>query len=104
MEMTQYTQPLLLHGALPLWFLIVALFIPRIALFAAWLQGNLVPFHLFGWIPLVLGIVVPRILVLVLIYRDQGLSVWFLIHAIVMVAVWGGIGGKQARRRRRDEF
>ncbi len=34
--------------ALPLWFLIVSLFIPRIALFCAWLERNLVPFHLFG--------------------------------------------------------
>ncbi len=100
--MDQGLQPLLIHGVLPLWFLIVALFIPRIALFAAWLQGNLVPFHLFGWIPLVLAAIVPRILILVLIYRDQGLSVWFLIHAIVLVAVWGGVGGRQVQRRRRD--
>jgi hypothetical protein len=102
--MDQGLQPLLIHGVLPLWFLIVALFIPRIALFAAWLQGNLIPFHLFGWIPLLLAAIVPRILILVLIYRDQGLSVWFLIHAIVLVAVWGGVGGRQVQRRRRDDW
>jgi hypothetical protein len=88
---------MMLH-ALPLWFLIVALFIPRIALLCVWLEGNLLPFHLTGWVPLILSVVVPRIMVLVLIYRDQGLSGWFLAHAIVMVLVWGGLSGKKLRR------
>ena len=91
--------------ALPLWFLIVALFIPRIALLCAWLERDLVPFHLgLGWVPPILALIVPRILILVLIYRDQGLSGWFLVHAIVMVCVWGGIGGNKRMRRRREEY
>ena len=86
--------------ALPLWFLIVALFIPRIALLCAWLERDLVPFHLgTGWVPPILALVVPRILILVLIYRDQGLSLWFLIHAVVAVCVWGGTGGRTFVRR-----
>ena len=90
--------------ALPLWFLVVALFIPRIALLCAWLEGNLVPFHLvqWGWVPLILAVIVPRILILVLIYRDQGLTIWFLIHAIALVLVWGGSGHQHMRRRRDD--
>jgi len=92
----------MLH-VLPLWFLVVALFIPRIALLCAWLERDLVPFHLgMGWVPPILALIVPRILILVLIYRDQGLSVWFLVHAIVMVCVWGGIGGNKRMRRRRE--
>ncbi len=92
---------LLVVHSLPLWFLIVALFLPRIALLSAWLEGNLIPFHLLGWIPVVLAVLLPRILVLVLIYRDQGLSIWFLIHAIVMLLVWGGFSSNTASRRRR---
>lgn len=89
--------------ALPLWFLIVALFLPRIALICAWLEGNLVPFHLgTTWIPPILALLVPRILILVLIYRDQGLTIWFLIHAVALVLVWGGSGHTQMRRRRDD--
>jgi hypothetical protein len=97
-------QILLVTHALPLWFLIFSLFLPRIALFIAWLQGNLVPFHLnqYGWIPLICAALIPRILILVLIYRDQGLSVWFLIHAIALVMVWGGSGHYHTRRRRGD--
>ena len=87
----------MLH-TLPLWFLIVALFVPRIALLCAWAERGLAPFHLVGWVPVILGVVVPRALVLVLIYRDQGLSGWFVTHAIVAVAVWGGIGGSRRKR------
>ena len=88
---------------LPFWFLVLSLFLPRICLAIAWLQGNLVPFHLMGWVPLLAAILVPRILILVLIYQSQGLSVWFLIHAVVMVCVFAGAGSQPARRRRRSE-
>lgn len=89
---------------LPFWFLVVSLFIPRIALLVAWLQQQLAPFHLTGIVPLLGAILVPRILILVLIYQDQGISAWFLIHAVVLLLVWGGTGGNQVRRRRyRDD-
>jgi hypothetical protein len=93
---------LLITHALPLWFLIFSLFLPRIALCIAWLEGNLVHFHLVGWVPLIAAILVPRILILVLIYQDQGLSIWFLIHAVSLVLVWGGSGHYHTRRRNWD--
>ena len=83
---------------LPLWFLVFALFLPRIALAVAWLQGVLLPFHLNGIIPLLFWIFLPRILVLYLIYVDQGLTLWFLVHLVVAILVWGG-GGHQMQRR-----
>ena len=91
---------LVIHS-LPLWFLIFALFLPRVALLVAWLQGVLVPFHLGGLIPLVVAVLLPRVLILWLIYVDQGFSVWFLIHLVVALLVWGGSGGYSTRRRRR---
>jgi hypothetical protein len=93
---------MLIH-TLPFWFLVFALFLPRIALVVAWLQATLVPFHLAGWIPLLFWALLPRVLVLYLIYLDQGLSGWFLIHAVVALMVWGGSGGYHSRRRRRDD-
>ncbi len=36
----------LISHQLPFWFLVFALFLPRIALVVAWLQGVLMPFHL----------------------------------------------------------
>lgn len=87
---------------LPLWFLVFALFLPRIALLIAWFQGGLAPFHLHGIIPLLFGIFLPRILILFLIYVDQGLSLWFIIHLVVALLVWGGGGHRISRRRYRD--
>ena len=84
---------------LPLWFLVFALFLPRIALLVAWFDGGLMPFHLHGIIPLLFGIFLPRVLVLFLIYVDQGLSLWFLLHLVVALLVWGGSGHKMSRRQ-----
>jgi hypothetical protein len=92
----------LVSHLLPFWFLVFALFLPRVSLAVAWFQGVLVPFHLVGWIPLIFAILLPRVLVLYLIYVDQGVSLWFLIHLVVAVLVWGG-GGQTYRRRRRDD-
>jgi hypothetical protein len=89
---------------LPFWFLVVALFLPRLALFLMWLQGSLIRFHLGALIPPILWLVLPRVLVLYVIYLDQGVSLWFLIHLVAAVIVWGGSGRYHARRRRRNEF
>ncbi len=88
---------------LPLWFLVFSLFLPRVALAVAWLQGVLTPFHLQGIVPLVIAVLLPRVLILYMIYVDQGLSLWFLIHLLVALLVWGGSGGYGNRRRRRRE-
>jgi hypothetical protein len=90
--------------ALPLWFLVFALFLPRIALLVAWLQTTLVPFHLVGLVPVVFWALLPRALILYVIYLDQGFSTWFLIHAVAALLVWGGSGGYHSRRRRRDDY
>jgi hypothetical protein len=83
---------------LPLWFLVFALFLPRVAMVVAWLQGVFLPFHLNGIIPPLFWLFLPRILVLYLIYVDQGLSLWFVVHLVAALVVWGG-GGHQMRRR-----
>src|SRR5258708_37685268 len=67
---------------LPLWFLGFALFLPRIAMAVAWLQGMLVPFHLNGIIPPLFWLFLPRIPVLYRLYVDQGLNLWVLVHLV----------------------
>jgi hypothetical protein len=45
-------------------------------------------------------VLLPRILVLYLIYLDQGVSLWFVIHVVAALLAWGGSGGYYSRRRR----
>ncbi len=77
---------------LPLWFLIVSLFLPRIALLVSYFQGGLTGFGLHGWIPPAIGVIVPRALVLVLIFQSRGICGWLLVHAIFMGIVYAGAG------------
>ena len=96
---------LLIIHVLPLWFLVFSLFLPRIALFLLWLESDLVPFRLHGIIPLLFALFLPRVLVLFLIYLDQGIGLWFIIHLVAALMVWGGSGGYQSRRwRRRGDY
>jgi hypothetical protein len=97
-------QVLLVAHALPLWFLVFSLFLPRIALFLLWLESALAPFHLYGILPLIVAVLLPRVLILYLIYMDQGISLWFIIHLVVALMVWGGSGGYHSRRRRRSDY
>lgn len=83
--------------SLPLWFLILSLFLPRVSLVIAYFEKDLVPFGLHGWIPPALGVVIPRALVMILIYQDRGFSLWLLVHAVVMVCVYAGSGSKAKR-------
>ena len=97
-------QVLMVVHTLPLWFLVFALFLPRIAMFVMWLDGGLAAFHLHGLLPLVVAVVLPRVLVLYLIYMDQGISLWFIIHLVVALMAWGGSGKYYSRRRRRNDY
>jgi len=62
----------------------------------------LVRFHLDNIISPIMALLLPRVLILVLIYRDEGISVWFLIHLVVAICVWGGTGGRTYMRRGRQ--
>ena len=89
---------------LPLWFLVLSLFLPRICLVVAWLQHQLGPFqpvnNSVNLIQILVALLVPRILILFMIYQDQGISIWFLIHAIALLFAWGA-GGQRVYTRRR---
>ena len=91
-----------MHHILPLWFLVLSLFVPRVALFLAWLSHWRFPLNpLFA--PLVgpiLWIFLPRLLVLTLIFLSQGVSLWFLLHLLVAFGVFGYGGHRTVNRNR----
>ena len=74
---------------LPIWFLVLSLFLPRIALFAEWCQNMPMPF-IQPWSFLTWALI-PRVLVLIMIYTNLGFSPWFWIHLVVfLLAICGG--------------
>ena len=73
---------------LPLWFLLLSLLLPRISLIAAYFSGNLTPYNLTGWLPPILGVVIPRVLVIVFIVQDRGMSWWLLVHGLALACVY----------------
>src|SRR5258708_2613769 len=86
---------------LPLWFLVFSLFLPRVALAVFWLETGVFPLQVHGWLSVLAAIVVPRALVLYLIYTDQGFSLWFVVHLATALVVWTGSGRYHSRRRDR---
>ena len=95
----------LVTHAIPLWFLILSLFLPRICIAVAWMQHDMARYipSVVGVIPVIVMLLVPRLLILFWIYADQGISLWFLIHAVALVCAWGG-GGSQAYTRHRVNY
>lgn len=87
----------------PLWFLVLSLFLPRVALFIGWFDG-----WSFGVQPplaaLLLWAFLPRVLVLISVYSLQGVGLWFFLHLLAAVMAWSGSAGvvHTRRTRRRD--
>ena len=91
--------------AIPLWFLVLSLFFPRICIILAWLQHNMPQYipATVGLIPAVVALLIPRLLILFWIYQDQGVTIWFLLHVIALLMAWGG-GGTRVYSRRRVRY
>lgn len=87
--------------SIPLWFLVLSLFLPRLCIFVAWLQHSMTTYvpTVVGIVPILVWLLVPRILILFWIYQDQGITIWFLLHAIALLCAWGGGGSRAIRRR-----
>lgn len=88
--------------AIPLWFLVLSLFLPRICILIAWFQHNMPQYipPTVNLIGIIVAILIPRILILFWIYQDQGITIWFLLHAIALVIAYGG-GSRRVITRRR---
>jgi len=77
----------LVTHAIPLWFLALSLFLPRLCIAIAFLQHSMAQYipSAVGIIPIVVWLLVPRILILFWIYQDLGIGLWFLLHAIALL-------------------
>lgn len=85
-----------------IYFLIFSLFFPRTVLlvFFLFFPNLFPPNEVPQWADILLGIFLPRVLVLIYIYQNMGAdNIWFVVHLIAMVLTYLG-GGRETRRRR----
>ncbi len=86
------------------YFLLFSLFFPRLVMLAYLVMfpqlfpANAVP----QWADILLGVFLPRILILIYIYQNLGYeNIWFAAHLIVAILAYFGGSRETARRRRR---
>lgn len=89
-----------------IYFLVISLFFPRLVLLVLVLfyphlyPANTVP----QWADILLGIFMPRVLILIYIYQNLGAdNIWFIAHLVVMILAYFG-GGRETARRRRNRY
>ncbi len=87
------------------YFLLFSLFFPRIVMLAyLFLYPGNFPHHIPvnsipQWADILMGIFVPRVLILIYIYQNLGYdNIWFAAHLIVMIFAYLG-GGRGTQRR-----
>lgn len=86
-------------GHIALWLLILGLFLPRLALFLAWLGMGYPPNPLPGLVNFVLWLLFPRFLIAFYIYIDAGpANIWFWAYIATGIAGFFGESG-YARHR-----
>ena len=86
-----------------IYFLVISLFFPRLVLlFCIFLSPHAYPANTVPqWADLLLGIFVPRVLILIYIYQNLGYdNIWFVVHVIALLIAYFG-GGRETYRRRR---
>ncbi len=91
------------------YFLLFSLFFPRIVLLVYFLLMGHFPQSTIPFIgEVILGIFIPRILILIFIYQNMGTNnIWFAAHLIVLILVYFGgtsrsVGWSRSRRSRRQ--
>jgi hypothetical protein len=96
----------LITHEIPLWFLVLSLFLPRICMLVAFFQHSMTHYipSTLKLLPIIVALLVPRIVILFWIYQDQGISLWFVIHLIVALMSYGGGSRRISRRRERVEY
>ena len=75
----------------------LAIFLPRVAIFIEWFQGFRFPIPWPG--NAIVWLLLPRLLVLLTIYTRMGIGTWFWIHLLAALLAYAG-GSREVIRRR----
>lgn len=73
---------------IPVWFLVLSLFLPRISLLVAYFNPGTFPHVCPLFVAILMSALIPRVLVLIAIGTLMGIGVWFWIHLGFLVLVW----------------
>jgi len=75
---------------IPLWFLFLSLFLPRLTIWIAYCSDALPAhgFHSF-WGGFFFTLFLPRILILIMIATCMGFCVWFWVHLLFAILAYG---------------
>ena len=86
------------------YFLLFSLFFPRVVLLVYFLMERF-PQNTFPlWADAIMGLFIPRVLILIFIYQNIGTNnVWFVAHLLMLVLTYftGGTKTRRWRTRRR---
>ena len=83
---------------LPLWFLVLALVLPRISIAALWIQNQLpVVQGVWPWLLIGAWVIAARFLVAFYIYYTMGPNLWFWVHLLAAFVVATGTAIKARR-------
>ncbi len=88
------------------YFLLFSLFFPRIVLLVYFLMERFPQNTLPLWLDGVLGLFVPRILILIFIYQNMGTNnIWFIAHLVVLILTYftGGTRTVKWKKGRREK-
>jgi len=83
------------------YFLLFSLFFPRITLVIFFLQQAYPANNVPQWADILMGLFIPRLLILIYIYQNMGYeNIWFVAHLIVAILAY--LGGSRETFRRRN--
>jgi len=84
------------------YFLLFSLFFPRITLVVFFLQQAYPANNVPQWADILMGLFIPRVLILIYIYQNMGYeNIWFAAHLIAAVLAYLGGSRETVRRRNR---
>ena len=84
------------------YFLLFSLFFPRITLAVFFLQQAYPANNVPQWADILMGLFIPRVLILIYIYQNMGYeNVWFIAHLVVAIFAYLGGSRETVRRRHR---
>ena len=88
--------------AIPTWFLVLGLFLPRVTLVAAYVTHTVPPNNVPFLLDVLGTVFLPRVLICIYIAFNLGYHEWFWLHLIVALIVYGVSSnkGKQVLQKR----